>query len=103
MIKVLKSTIKVSQDFKGMYINLSANELEMSVDMMDELNIIEGEVVEVHTPGHEPFNAYVSIGEDTTIKLGATVNNYNLTITAYKYMAQNSALYNNKPIRIKAD
>jgi len=104
MIKILKSTLKVRGNYISNALGLQQNEIMLGEDLMDSLNIIDGEIVEVLL--EQPFgqfNAYVSTGEPkgSEILVGRIIGAYRvLIISSYSYMNQESAL-NNKPIRLK--
>ena len=101
---MLKSTLS-TKDFKSGYSSLANNEIALSENLMDGLNIIEGEMVEVVTSmfngDAERFNAFVSIGEIDSVRFGAKVK-HEVFITSYKYMNEDSAVFH-KPIRIKME
>lgn len=98
MIKVLKSTLK-SEFYGQNVLCLQINEIMMSPDLMDALNIMECEIVELSSSSGTS-NAYITTGkeEGDNLLFGGFVSG-NVIISSYKYMDQESALLN-KPIRL---
>jgi len=97
MIKILKSTLK-TKSYKQNVLDLQRNEIMMSPDLMDALNVIEGEIVEVNSM-NQLSNGYITKGaKESELLFGAFVSG-NVLITSYRYMNEDSALYN-KPIRL---
>ena len=98
MIKVLKSTLK-AKSYKQNVLDLQSNEIMMCPELMDSLDIIEGEIVEV-TSLSGTLNAYITKGnkDRPELSFGGFVYG-NVLITSYVIMNRDSAQYN-KPIRL---
>jgi hypothetical protein len=98
MIKVLKSTLKAKY-YKQNVLDLQINEIVMSPELMDALDIISGEIVDVNSLSGT-FRAYVTEGLPSIKELlfGGFVNG-NVLITSYAIMNRESAQSNN-PIRL---
>ena len=99
MIKVLKSTLK-AKSYKQNVLDLQINEIMMSPELMDALDIIEGEIVDVRSSLSGVSNAYITKGnKDRPELLFGDFVNGNVLITSYRIMNRDSALHN-KPIRL---